>query len=175
MNRDYTDGEHNGITFFVGEEVEHSFAKGMRTLFITGIQSHDAIVSAAECAPGREIEHLYFGANQSFDPKEDSEFAEWEAMIKPFLKDGTWVTLDIDVKHAERMLEMGLTEYNTFIPMISVKLPYINQYGYNAVVKIDDKDFKASNPGVWCLHLHQLMSPAVFTHWNDYGDDEVIK
>ena len=34
--------------------------------------------------------------------------------------------------------------------MISVLLPYIDQqWNYNACIKIDDKDFKASNPGVW--------------------------
>ena len=67
-----------------------------------------------------------------------------------------------------------MTEYDTFIPMISVKMPYMGQLGYNAVVKLDDKDFKATNPGVWCHSLHDLQDRKVFTDWTKYTKDEVI-
>ena len=65
-------------------------------------------------------------------------------MLIELLKSDIWVTLDYDVKHHENVLEGGMTEYDTFIPMISIKLPYISQLNYNACIKIDDKDFKAS-------------------------------
>ena len=38
MKRDYTAGVKEDIVFFVGTEVEHTPAFGMRTLFVTGIQ-----------------------------------------------------------------------------------------------------------------------------------------
>jgi hypothetical protein len=59
--------------------------------------------------------------------------------------------------------------------MISVKLPYIRQFGYNATIKLDDKDFAATNPGVWCHSLHDLQNYKVFTDWSKYTKDEVIK
>jgi hypothetical protein len=58
--------------------------------------------------------------------------------------------------------------------MISVKLPYINQFNYNATLKLDDKDFKATNPGVWCHSLHELQNRKGFTDWTKYTKDEVI-
>jgi hypothetical protein len=67
-----------------------------------------------------------------------------------------------------------MTEYDTFIPMISVKLPYIKQLGYNATLKLDDKDFKATNPGVWCHSVHELQTRKTFTDWSKYTQDEVI-
>ena len=96
-------------------------------------------------------------------------------MIMNMLEEGIWVTLDFDVSLAERVLESGWTEFKTFIPMISVKLPYINQFNYNATLKLDDKDFKATNPGVWCHSLHELQNRKVFTDWTKYTQDEVIE
>jgi hypothetical protein len=58
--------------------------------------------------------------------------------------------------------------------MISVKLPYIQQLGYNATVKIDDKDFEATNPGVWCHSLHELQNRNNFTDWSKYTNDNVL-
>ena len=39
MKRDYDTGEANDITFFTGVEVEKTPAFGMKTLFVTGIQT----------------------------------------------------------------------------------------------------------------------------------------
>jgi hypothetical protein len=57
--------------------------------------------------------------------------------------------------------------------MISVKLPYINLFNYNATLKIDDRDFRATNAGVWCHSIHDLQNRAVFTDWSKYTKDEV--
>jgi hypothetical protein len=59
--------------------------------------------------------------------------------------------------------------------MISVKLPYIKQFNYNATLKLDDIDFDSTNPGVWTHSLHKLMDRRKFTPWTDYSKDEVIK
>ena len=76
---------------------------------------------------------------------------------------------------AEGLLESSLVELHRFIPMISVKLPYIRQFGYNATLKLDDRDFAATNPGVWCHSLHALQRRSVFTDWSKYTEDEVLK
>jgi len=76
---------------------------------------------------------------------------------------------------AELFLEGGLTEYNNFIPQIRVPLPYIEQWNYNTMLKIDDKGFNKTNPGIWTHSLHDLMDKNKFTDWTDYGLDKIIK
>jgi len=168
------DGHDDTVKFFVGTEVEHTPAFGKRTLFVIGVQPVADIKFWAERS---EVEHIYFGANQSFpNPDVNSPvWNDWEVMIGQCLMNGYWCTLDIDVKSSEGLLESSVVEHNRFIPMISVKLPYINQFGYNATIKLDDKDFDATNPGVWCHSLHELKNRAVFTDWSKYTKDEVIK
>jgi hypothetical protein len=164
---------HEDVTFFVGTEVEHSPAYGMRTLFVVGVQDPAKIVGLAQ---KKNCEHIYFGANMSFPnlAVNDPEWHKWESMIGVCLMHGAWCTLDIDVSCAAGLLEGSLTDHSRFIPMISVKLPYTKLYNYNTTIKIDDKDFKATNPGVWCHSLHDLQKRSVFTDWSKYTQDEVI-
>ena len=53
-------------------------------------------------------------------------------------------------------------------------MPYVKQWNYNTMLKIDDKDFKASNPGVWCHRLHNLLDEEKFTDWAEYGLDKPL-
>ena len=166
---------HEQVDFFVGEEVEHSPAYGHRTLFVVGVQSADSIHTMAK---NNNCTHVYFGANQSFpnpDINDGPTWREWEAMILPCLKSGLLCTLDIDVTSTEGLVEGSLIEFNNFIPMISVKLPYLQLLGYNATIKLDDKDFAATNPGVWCHSLHNLKDRSVFTDWSKYTKDTIVK
>jgi hypothetical protein len=171
MNRD----GHNDVSMFIGTEVEHTIAFGKRTLFVVGVQDPQIVLQEAK---NNDCEHIYFGANQSFPPLETNDgdsWRDWEVMVQDCLEAGWLCTLDLDVNQAEGLLESSLVEFHNFIPMISVKLPYIKQYGYNATIKIDDKDFKATNPGVWCHSLHDLQKREVFTDWSKYTKDEVIQ
>lgn len=180
MERDYANGVKNNVVFFVGTEIERTPAYGQRTLFVVDIQSPIAIVDYAN---KHDCKHIFVGANQCFDPSATmSKYSldlhdamqKWDAMIKPLLKLDYLVTLDFDVKHCVAVLESGWCEYDNFIPQISVKIPYIKQFNYNTMLKIDDSDFKASNPGVWCHSLHDLMSRDRFTLWQEYGKDQPI-
>jgi hypothetical protein len=166
---------HEDAVFFIGTEVEHSPAFGMRTLFVVGVQDAAKIVGMAQ---KNNCEHIYFGANQSFtNPaiNNASEWNRWENMIGSCLMHGAWCTLDVDVSAAEGLIEGSLIDHSRFIPMISVKLPYAKLYNYNTTIKIDDKDFQATNPGVWCHSLHDLQNRSTFTDWSKYTQDEVIK
>lgn len=168
--------EHNNAKFFIGAEVEHTPAYGHKTLFVVGLQSTREILDTL--GSQQHITHVYFGANMSFPSSirtNDAVFWNpWENMVQRCLDAGYLCTLDLDVSQVEGLLESGLCEHNNFIPMISVKLPYIRQLGYNATVKIDDKDFDATNPGVWCHSLHTLQKRSVFTDWSKYTKDESI-
>ena len=166
---------HEQVDFFIGREVEHSPAFGHRTLFVVGIQDASVILDMVKQS---NCTHIYFGANQSFpnpDINDGDAWQPWETMITDCLQRGFLCTLDLDVSSAEGLVESGLVEYNNFIPMISVKLPYLQMLGYNAIIKLDDKDFAATNPGVWCHSLHDLKDRTKFTDWSKYTQDEVIK
>jgi hypothetical protein len=162
---------HEEVRFFQGKEVEHTPAFGKQTLFVVGVQPLADIALNL-----RGADHIYFGANMSFpNPAiNDPVWNDWENMIRPFLDKGYTCTLDIDSKCAEGLLESSLCEHHNFIPMISVKLPYLQQLGYNATIKLDDKDFAATNPGVWCHSVHNLMDRKVFTDWSSYTKDETL-
>ena len=174
--------EHDNAKFFIGTEVEHTPAYGKKTLFVIGVQDYHEIVRIVKDTwalldESRHITHVYFGANQSFPNlkvNDGGEWAKWESMIYAVLEHDIMCTLDIDIACVEGLLESGLTEKHNFIPMISAKLPYINQLGYNATLKLDDRDFRATNPGVWCHSIHALQKRSAFTDWSKYTKDQPL-
>lgn len=171
---------HETAAFFIGDEVEASPVQGRRTMFVIGLQPVEQIlwqIGEVNQRSKLPITHVYFGANQSFpNPTvNDSEtWTAWETMIKSVLDKGFWCTLDLDVSAVPGLCEGALCENSQFIPMISVKLPYIKLLGYNATLKLDDQDFRATNPGVWCHSLHDLMNRNCFTSWDQYTKDTVL-
>jgi len=172
MKRDYSTGVEDDINFFVGTEIEHTPAFGMRTLFVTGVQSGPDIQSRALAY---KCKHIFFGANHSFNPTGYDEHKAWEDMIMLFLKSDYLCSLDIPLNQVEEFNEGGLNEWDNFIPQIRVPIPYIKLWNYNTMLKIDDKDFKATNPGVWSHSLHDLQDRSKFTSWDKYSNDEIIK
>lgn len=170
MNRDYTTGTADNVEFFTGVEVEHTPAFGKLTLFVTGIQPVELIASHLQ-----GCEHIFFGANMSFDPQTPEEWDNWQDMIQFFLELDYLCSLDIPMSAVEEFNENGLNEYNNFIPQISVRIPYIKLWNYNTMIKIDDKDFNATNPGVWTHSLHDLKDRSKFTEWSKYKNDKIIK
>jgi len=170
MKRDYTTGEADNIQFFIGKEVEHTPAFGKMTLFITGVHPVEEIALNLNGA-----EHIFFGANHSFNPQNNLDWQRWETMIEFFLRKEYLCSLDIPMSAVEEFNENGLNEYDNFIPQIRVPIPYIKLWNYNTMIKIDDKDFKATNPGVWSHRLHDLKDRSKFTDWSQYKNDKVLK
>lgn len=172
MIRQYENGESGAVLFFTGVEVEKTPAYGLKTLFVTGTHPCDVIQEHYE---KERCDHIFFGANHSFQPTNPEHWESWERMIKAFLTAGKLCSLDIPINYAEEFLESGLTEYNNFIPQLRIPLPYVNQWNYNTMLKIDDKDFKATNPGVWCHSLHDLLDRDKFTDWTKYTLDKPVE
>jgi hypothetical protein len=173
MNRE----GHDNIDLFIGQEVEHTPAYGQKTLFVVGLQDVNKILEILTNHTSQHITHVYFGANMSFPHLlvNDYRWQDWENMITQVLDAGYMCTLDINIACVEGLAESSLCENNNFIPMISAKIPYIRLLNYNATLKIDDKDFDATNPGVWCHSVHALQKRSVFTDWSKYTKDEVIR
>jgi len=179
MKRDYTTGKADDINFFVGKEVEHTPAFGMNTLFVTGIQSVAEIQDWLDDFnsfedKSKHIGHIFFGANHSFNPQIPEDWDQWQNMIQFFLDKDYLCSLDIPLAAVEEFNEGGLNESDNFIPQIRVPIPYIKLWNYNTMLKIDDKDFKATNPGVWSHSLHKLMDRNNFTPWDKYKEDKIL-
>jgi hypothetical protein len=163
---------HETAGFFIGREVERTPAHGKPTLFVVGVQSIDSIAAHLQ-----GCEHIFFGANHSFDPsnfQSITQWSDWESMIQHFLDLGYLCTLDIPLTAVAQFNDGGLCEHNNFIPQIRVPVPYVRLWNYNTMIKIDDQDFDSSNPGVWCHSLHSLMTRDTFTPWSDYSNDRVV-
>lgn len=164
--------ERQQVDYFVGTEVENTAMKGEKTLFVVGVKPVEEIIALLN---EQTIKHVYLGTSQSFHPQNPYEWQEWNEMITGLLVKDYWVTLDFDVEYARDFHEEGWCEYNNFIPMISVKIPYIKLYNYNTTVKIDDMTWGHSNPGVWCHPLNELKNRSVYTDWREYtGDTPVL-
>lgn len=174
MNRDYTDGENDKVMFFVGEEIEHTPAYGMDTLFVVGIHPIESIEKQLAFTT-YNTNHIFFGANHSYNPTTPEQHQQWESMITHFLNKGYWCSLDIPYNQVEEFNEGSLCEYNTFIPQIRIPIPYVKLWNYNTMIKIDDKGFNATNPGVWTHSLHSLMDRSKFTDWTQYKNDKILK
>lgn len=162
--------------FFIGTEVENSPAKGMTTLFVVGLQSVEKILGIA-VAQG--IRHIYLGANMSLHGVANDDhntWREWDRMMEGLLEGNhiDYITVDIESAQVEGFLESLMSEENRVIPMISVKLPYTKLLNYNTTIKIDDKGFNQTNPGVWCHSLHDLMDRKTFTPWSAYQGDNPV-
>lgn len=175
MKRDYSTGIAEDISYFTGIEVEKTPAFGLKTLFVVGVMASEEIT---DIATKHECDHVYFGANQSFD---GNNIGDWVRQIEHVLRLGYKATLDFDVKYANCSTNhkppawfVQLNTFDQFIPQISVKIPNLTMYNKNATIKIDDIDFKATNDGVWCHQLNNLMNNQVFTEWSEYGNDEII-
>jgi hypothetical protein len=169
MNRD----GHENVNFFVGQEVEKTPAYGKRTLFVVGTQPVDEIANHL-AGRGAGIEHIFFGANHSFDPQNNLEWQRWETMIQYFLDREYLCSLDIPMSAVEQFNDTGLCEYRNFVPQIRISIPYVRLWNYNTMIKIDDRDFDATNPGVWTHSLHTLMNRETFTDWSDYEKDQTL-
>jgi hypothetical protein len=170
---------HNDVRFFTGVEVEHTPAFGKLTLFVVGTPSQQEVQDwlddfASYEDQSKHIEHIFFGANHSFDPKDNLEWARWEGLVGHFLAKGYLCSLDIPISAVESFNDSGLCEYNNFVPQIRVSIPYVKLWNYNTMVKIDDNDFNATNPGVWTHSLHSLMTRRTFTDWNQYSKDQPL-
>lgn len=168
------------VDYFVGIEVENTAMKNERTLFVVGIKPVEEILDIINdqnsyLDVSKHIKHIYFGTSQSFHPHSPYDWAEWNDMIKPLLIKDYWVTLDFGIEYATADFhDQGWCEYNTFIPMISAKLPQLRQFNYNATLKIDDNTWGDTNPGVWCHPLNELLRRDVYTDWKDYVGDTTV-
>ena len=184
IERDYGTGPTTSVDYFIGTEVESSPAKGLTTLFVVGIQPVSTLKEliddrASLLDHSQHIKHIYLGANMSFHGVANDDHYTWrqiDDMIDHLLESSSinHITVDITVSQIEGFLESSASDNNRVIPMVSVKLPYLRLLNYNTTIKVDDKSFDATNPGVWCVPLENLTKRKYFTPWSAYKGDTPV-
>ena len=175
MKRQYNNNiVTNTAKFFTGIEVEHTPAYGLKTLFVVGSQTTEAINYRLDAE--EDITHIFFGANHSFNPNTPGSWINWNHIIEHFLKTGKTCSLDIPYTVINDFnKKTNLCSYEKFIPQIRIPVANIKDWSYNTMVKIDDIDFNATNPGVWTHKLQHLQDSEKFTSWTDYNNDKIIE
>jgi len=167
---------HEKTKYFIGPEVEHTPAYSKKTLFVVGYQSPQEVEKYAR---QYKVQHVFLGANHSFDVEANSdvENKNWNDLATHLLDRGFWVTIDYQAHQHKDVLNIfsaGVWQSRLFVPLLSVRIPKIEMSSPNLTVKIDDIDFKATNPGVWCRHFTELTDSNRFTDWQDYVTDEDV-
>ena len=170
MKRDYADGIKDNATFFVGEEVEKTATEGMKTLFVVGLQRTASVVRHAE---KHKTKHIYFGANHSYKVLDGSEINQISSQLKYFLDKDYHVTIDTNPAYRFKDI-MDLLTYPRFTIVYGIRMDNIMDMKGNVVIKLDDADFKATNPGVWCWSVRDMIDEKHFTDWSEYGADETL-
>jgi len=174
---------HENVKFFVGPEIEQTPAFNKKTLFVVGLQDTKQVEKLAR---EHKTPHIFLSANRSFDSVElkngvymvnDTLASDWEKQIHYLLDQGFMVSLDYPAhKHADvlKILNAGIWQSRNFVPVLSVAIPKVNTSSVNLTIKIDDVNFRATNPGVWCMNHHEITDSNRFTAWEEYGDDFVL-
>lgn len=176
MKRHYSSNiTSDDVEFFVGNEVEHTPAHEMLTFFVVGLHPFSEIQNRLNTL-SEPVEHIFFGSNHSFNPQSTNDWNRWEDMIRYFLEHGYICSLDIPATIMNDFNNnCALCIYNNFIPQIRVPIANVKLWNYNTMIKLDDIDFKATNPGVWTHKLHDLQDYSKFTAWYEYKKDRIIK
>jgi hypothetical protein len=169
MKRDYDDGVKDNVVFFTGKEVEKTPTHGKETLFVVGVHSSKKIKAMAK---KNNATHIYLGANHSMKHLGGEYYESLQRIIKVLLED-YYVTLDTPISPKIPGID-DLLKHKKFTVVYALPIENIMQMKGNVVIKLDDSDYKATNPGVWCWSVRDMMTEQHFTDWAEYGKDKII-
>lgn len=159
------------VVYYVGENVEKTLAYGHRTLFLNEYRPPQMCIDIAK---DRSCTHIYIGANGTFKPKNNEEWAEYDVFVEAVTAAGFLVTMEHNLTQSAWFLDSCFADNIMVIPVLSVEIPYISQYGNQACIKITDKSFGETNPGVWVHSYNDITKTDAFTHWSKYNKDQAV-
>jgi len=156
--------------YYIANQVENTPTNGLPTLFIVGMRNISEIEHYLEEAKG--IKNIHLGAQGSFYKK-----TGWNEVLVELLKRDYQVSMEYPPDahyYLLGQLDEEIWSNRKFIPVISLKLPHLTKLNQNATLKIDDESFEATNDGVYCTSMREVMDSNRFTPWHDYGVAKVL-
>jgi len=169
MKRQFEDKKD--VVYYVGVNVENTLARGQMTLFLNEIRPAQMCIDIAK---DRGCTHIYIGANGTFKPTQSAHWDEYDVLVEGLTEAGFLVTIEHNLTQSSWFLESCWADNNMVIPVLSVEIPYIAQYGNNSCLKITDKGFGETNAGVWVHSYNEMTSGDAFTHWSKYNQDKAV-
>jgi len=158
MIRDYIDGKADNIKYFIGDEVEKTCYYKQRTLFVADPNPDADFVIAL--ATKHNCTHVYFGANQIFHTQTIIPILVIKQVSKKLN-----VTVDVPI---ERLTDVTIVGDSINVN-VSVVIENVARFK-NLSIKIDDRDFEATNKGVWIYNINDRD----LTPWSDYKKDLIL-
>ncbi len=175
----YTDApkgnvQDKDVQFFVGPEVEATWARQCKTLFVVGLQTPSTVLRLAQ---EHNVAQIYFGAKKSFELYESdaaTEYRNWDAMITAALKEfELYCALDLNYEALPSALQlMKCFKYERFCPTVRFGLAVSGVMPKYTAIRFD-----GAEEGVWTVRLDDLEADRgyKFTPWSDYGNDHEVK
>ena len=171
LQRTYANSNSMDSNYFVGTEVERTEQYGKLTLFVRGYQPYEAVIAKA-----REVgaEHVYFGADHSYQGGTQSEQLLWQMLMRNTMAAGYPVTMDIPQSRAYDIVGSTLLDNPLFHLQIYVAMPHIEKYNSRTYIKFDDQQFNSTNSGIWSVPVSTITCHTQFTPWSAYSADRVV-
>lgn len=173
MNRTYENIVTNTAKIFVGREVERTPYFGQQTLFVVG-SPEDNVDLITTLAKTNNCQHIFFGANHSYEPETFEQAQTWKLAIAKLATEFN-VSIDVGSSYIHYAASTGLNLIPNICIQFRLEIPNCDTYNDLTMVKIDDRGFRYSNPGIWTHKLTDLKTPTAFTNWQEYERDRIVQ
>lgn len=173
MNRTYENMTTNTAKMFVGREVERTPYFGLTTLFVVG-SPQDQVDLIIKHADANNCEHIFLGANHSYEPQSIEEANEWSMAISTLSKKYK-ISVDVGSNFLHYFRHSKSHLVKNICLQVRLEISDMHEYNNLVMIKIDDSGFKHSNPGIWTTPLTTICSDQNFTAWDAYSQDRIVK
>ena len=160
---------------YIGNEYLHTIAKDKKTLFVEGLEDHDKLTNLMV---DYGLDHIHLGIKNSFIVEHVLDWDtlnQWDKVIEELKKWNYWITLEYDLRHLTAILEYSWDEYNKFVGVINIDIPYIEQLNYHSTIVLNNyNEEEKSNIGIWNHSLHELKNKQNFIDWTQLDKIEEV-
>ena len=80
----------------------------------------------------------------------------------------------VEIAETAKQDFIDLLSYKKFSIIYGLRMDNVKKLKGNIVIKIDDADYNATNPGVWCWSVRDMINEKHFTEWKEYTKDKII-
>jgi hypothetical protein len=163
----------NTAKMFVGVEVERTPYFGLRTLFVVS-SPQDQVDLITDLAKQNDCEHIFLGANHSYEPQTIEEAREWSMAISTLAKKYK-ISVDVGSNCLHYFRHSKTHLIKNICLQVRLEISDLSEYNNLVMIKIDDSGFRHSNPGIWTTPLTTICSDKNFTAWDEYNKDRIVK
>ena len=173
---EFTEKKHpyTGVTkkpdFVMGNELENTKNKGLKTLFVTNVDDLDLVEKLFK---ETKVKQMYFefthGVNQQKNTKQ--VINKFKKALDRFLPTGIKIALDTPAYFAEEFADYG--KYKNLVLNILVQLPELDKHNNNTVIKLGDNFKNGKNKGIYVANISAIKNKKNMTPKSKYNNTDV--